>query len=75
MNLRHIDPRSTEWMETIEAMADRGANPDKVAEGGMELSANDVHAGHAPGQSKTSGSEGSSGRFENRVHALGSPPR
>jgi hypothetical protein len=68
MNLRHIDPRSTEWMETIEAMAERGANMESGTEAGMELSGDD----RAPSEAK---SPASSGRFENRVHALGSPPR
>ena len=69
MNLRHIDPRSTEWMETIEAMADRGASTEPGTEVGMELSADldrDVSQVMAPS---------SAGRFENHVHALGSHPR
>jgi hypothetical protein len=68
MTLRHIDPRSTEWMETIEAMAERGANMETGTEAGMELSGDD----RAPSETKAAPS---TGRFENRVHALGSPPR
>jgi hypothetical protein len=68
MNLRHIDPRSTEWMETIEAMAERGAKLESGTEAGMELSGDD----RAPTETKA---PSSTGRFENRVHALGSPPR
>lgn len=32
MNLRHIDPRSTEWMETIEEVIERDGGDDE--EGG-----------------------------------------
>jgi len=30
MNLRHIDPRSVEWMDTIEAMTEREIVDDEV---------------------------------------------
>ena len=72
MNLRHIDPRSTEWMETIEAMADRGASTEPGIEAGMELSGDDRAASQVKAPSS---SESSKDRFENRVHAIGSPPR
>lgn len=29
MNLRHIDPRSTEWMETIEEMVERDGDEEE----------------------------------------------
>jgi len=69
MNLRHIDPRSTEWMETIEAMADRGAELEAAGDSGMEASGLDEPGLQAPraGHAKAPPN--------NRSHLLGTSPR
>jgi hypothetical protein len=61
-------------METIEAMAERGANMEPGTEAGMELSGDDRNPSNPSNPSKTK-APSSTGRFESRVHALGSPPR
>jgi hypothetical protein len=69
MNLRHIDPRSTEWMETIEAMADRGSELEATGDSGMEASGSDETGLQARRASHAKAPP------NNRSHALGTSPR
>jgi hypothetical protein len=69
MNLRHIDPRSTEWMETIEAMAERGAQLEAAGDSGVEATEPDETGLQARGASHAKAPP------NNRSHVLGTSPR